>query len=152
MEIVLFILIVLLLAWALYERDNNRRLGKAYTKGIEDLNNSWEQGLDELTEMYQGDYLTLHETYEACHNALEATTEELEETTIQMVSEGLELMSLKDLLDAKNTQLEMSMAELSKYEELYAEAATELLDTNNEIDRIAKEVHEWVQPKGSPFD
>lgn len=130
----------------------------SYEREISANNAAWEQGRDELEEMYQGQYLTLQETYEACHNALEATTEELEQSQeeLDVMTRGYRedqtsLENLHRLAEHKDNQLTLAILELEKYEELYGEAATELLDTHNEIDKIAKEVHDWVQPKGNPF-
>jgi hypothetical protein len=42
-------------------------------------------------------------------------------------------------------------AAYDEVDELYGEAATELLHTTTEIERVAKEVHDWTI-RGGPFD
>jgi hypothetical protein len=174
-SIVLFVLFVLAVAWALYERDKRKK------SDIE-----WDKGMDEMSSDYEQMLLSAYEQNQLLDNTAEAYFENLEETTVQSdanyahftdmkreyeeairINQGLHrtIGEVRELGRNKDEQLEMVLDKLEtslnasdairaaydEVDELYGEAATELLHTTTEIERVAKEVHDWTI-RGGPFD
>jgi hypothetical protein len=170
--VLLFILLVLAIAVAIHYRNESENLVVLYEAQRESDIEAWNQGRDELEELYQGEILTIGENWDACHGALEALYEvnsdlidinrdlihnneglHAEIGRVRAVGRTLEgernnlLTAFEKVVDDHNKLQTESM----EWEELYADAATELLETVTEIDKIAGEVHDWMG-KGSPFD
>jgi hypothetical protein len=161
-NIVFFVIGLLALSWALAEREKRKQDAKA-----------WAKGQEEIEQDYQQEILSIHDKWEdAFNNSRDKFIEELRQLTFDRDAAIAARDQKDDVLEMvleENQQTRVSyegqLGDLWKriaphkdnsgetwdYEELYATAATELLATYEEVDRVGKEVRNWMQG-GTPFD
>lgn len=164
-SIVLFVMLVLAIGWALYERDKRKKSDREWDRGMDEMSSDYEQMLlsayeqnqllDQTAEGYYEEVEEATRVIQAC--VVEVNDLQEENRTFKVNAESTimeltdEMRTARSLNRIKNEQLEMVLKDVETYEELYAEAATELLETTTEIERVAREVHDWTV-RGGPFD